>query len=186
MPEVFDYIKPFPLLNPREPMGRARAARDATLTGAEVFERGDLVHVEATGGNAEKVTVTTTATNVLRMAFAAGPWDIAPLDATRYSYYVHDTRGVPLDTVRDGHLAVFTYQADAADNANHEFASADMAAVRSGVSRELAYNTARNVMTIRDGSTTPHVKMRYVFKGAVADSNVQVACEILPAHRLEV
>ena len=184
MPEVFDYIKPFPLLNPREPMGRARGTRNPAVGAALEWERGDLVHVHPTAGDVRKVNITTTATNVLRMAFAAAPFDIAPLDATRYGYYT--TRGVPLDTVRDGHLVVFTYQNNAADAANHEFASGDLGAVRAGVSRELAYNTAREVMTIRDGTTTPHVKMRYVFKGAVADSNVQVACEILPAFRLEV
>jgi hypothetical protein len=58
--------------------------------------------------------------------------------------------------------------------------------VRAQASRELEYNTAEEVLTIRDGTTNPNVKMKYVFRGEPGDSNVQVACEILPTFRYEV
>lgn len=177
-----EYIKPHPLLNPREPMGRARGGWDATAAAADQWERGDLVEVD--GGMVQKCTVTTTAADVGRLAFASAPYDNEPLDATRYGYYTD--RGVPLDTLRSGHIVVFTFQHDAADAADHEFTGANLNSVRDQEFRELAYNTAQEVLTIRDGSTTPHVAMKYVFAGEVGDNNVQVACEILHDFRYEV
>jgi len=185
MAEVFDYVRPHPLLNPREPMGRGRAGLDTTLTaGSDLrWERGELVEVNASTGIAQKC-IRTTAANILRLAFAAGPWDMAPMDADRYGYYVD--RGVPLDALREGHLVVFTYQHDGADAADHTFTTANLNAVRAQASQELIYNTAQGVLTIRDGGTNPAVKMKYVFRGEEGDSNVQVACEILKRFRYEV
>lgn len=182
MAEVLSYVKPHPLLNPREPMGRMRAAWNPSATTAEQWKRGDLVEVVAATGFVRKVVQTTPA-NILRMAFAAADYDTSPL-GERYSYYTD--RGVPLDTLRDGHILVFTFQGGTANANDHEFTAADLAAVQAQESRELVYNTTRGVLTIRAGSTNPNVKMRYVFKGGVGDSNVQVACILLPQFRAEV
>ena len=183
MAETFDFVAPFPLLNPREPMGRARAGWNSTASAAQKWEKGDLVEVSASTGFAHKCIQTTPA-SILRLAFAAAPYDIEPLDATRYGYYTD--RGVPLDALRDGHLVVFTYQSATADASDDTFAAGDLAAIRAQASRELVYNTAEGVLTIRDGATNPTVKMKYVFRGEVDDKNVQVACEILPTYRYEV
>lgn len=183
MAETFSYVTPHPLLNPREPMGRGRGGWNATAAAAAQWDRGELVEVNASTGFVQKCTQTTPA-NILRLAFAAAPYDIEPLDTGRYSYYTD--RGVPLDALRDGHLVVFTYQANTADASNHEFVAGDLNAVRAQANRELIYNTAQGVLTIRNGTTNPNVKMKYVFRGGVGDSNVQVACEILKAFRYEV
>ena len=182
MAEVLSYVKPHPLLNPREPMGRMRAAWNPDASSAEQWKRGDLVEVVVATGFVRKVVQTTPA-NILRMAFAAADYDTSPLGA-RYSYYTD--RGAPLDTLRDGHIVVFTFQAATADNSDHVFTAGNLASVQAQESRELIYNTDQEVLTIRDGSTNPNVKMRYVFKGGVDDSNVQVACILLPAFRAEV
>jgi hypothetical protein len=183
MAEIFQYVAPHPLLNPREPMGRGRGGWNPTASAAQQWERGDLVEVNATTGFVNKCVQTTPA-NILRLAFAAAPYDIGPLDTTRYGYYTD--RGVPLDALRDGHLVVFTYQDATADGSDDVFQEGDLAAVRAQASRELKYNTAEEVLTIRNGSTNPNVKMKYVFRGEPGDSNVQVACEILPTFRYEV
>ena len=182
MAEVLNYVKPHPLLNPREPMGRMRAAWNPSATTAEQWKRGDLVEVVAATGFVRKVVQTTPA-NILRMSFAAADYDVSPL-GERYSYYTD--RGVALDTLRDGHIVIFTYQGATANDEDHEFVAADLAAVQAQESRELVYNPDRGVLTIRNGGTNPNVKMRYVFKGGVGDSNVQVACIVLPAFRAEV
>lgn len=183
MAEVLNYVKPHPLLNPREPMGRMRAARNPALASGSQWKRGDLVEVVAATGFVQKVTQTTPA-NILRMGFAAADFDIAPLNTTRYGYYAD--RGVPIDTVKDGHLVVFTFQHDTANTADHEFTATNLGSVQAQELRQLVYNTTTGVLTIRNGTSTPTVKLRYVFKGGVGDSNVQVACEILPTFRLEV
>jgi len=164
-------------------MGRGRGGWNPTASAAQQWERGDLVEVNASTGFVNKCIQTTPA-SVLRLAFAAAPYDIEPLDTTRYGYYTD--RGVPLDALREGHLVVFTYQGNAADGADKTFAAADLNAVRAQASRELVYNTAEEVMTIRHTSTNPTVKMKYVFRGEEDDINVQVACEILKAFRYEV
>lgn len=183
MPEVFPYVTPHPLLNPREPMGRGRGGWNASATSAQQWERGDLVEIDASTGLVRKCSQTTPA-NILRLAFAAAPYSVEPLDTTRYGYYTD--RGVPLDALREGHLVVFTYQGNTANTSNHVFLAADFNAVRAQVSRELVFNGTEGVLTIRSTSTNPNVKLKYVFRGEVGDSNVQVACEILSAFRYEV
>ena len=181
MAEVLNYVKPHTLLNPREPMGRMRAAWNPAATEAEQWKRGDLVEVVAATGFARKAVATVPA-NHLRLALAAADYDVSPL-GERYSYYTD--RGVPIDTLRDGHVLVFTFQGGTANSGDHEFTAGDLGAVQAQESREIAYNPDQGVLTIRAGSTNPNVKMRYVFKGTVGDSNVQVACILLPAFRAE-
>ena len=182
MATIFDYVKPYPLINPREPMGRTRGGYDASLTAASKWSGGDLVEVNSSG-NVQKCTQTTPA-SVLKLAFAPAPYSIAPLNTTRYGYYT--SRGVPLDTMRDGHLVVFTYQGSAADAANYPWTAGDDAAVKQNASREIKYNTAQGVLTIRNTSSTANVILKRVVQGVVGDSNVQVAVEVAKAFRKEL
>lgn len=173
---VLDYVVPFFLLNPRESMGRTRGGYDESLAEGSRFKFGDLV--EIVSGDVIKC-VRTTPANITPLGVAGQDWD-----QRRFAFDYWKENGIPVETFPKRHIAIFTFQHDANNNANHEFAAANLNSVRANESRELAYNDEVDVLTIRNGTTNPAVKMLYVFRGGVGDSNVQVACEILESHRM--
>lgn len=181
MAETYDYVVPYPVLSARDSMGRARAERNASLSGNSVYEHGDLVEVD-TSGQLQKCTQTVPA-SIGRLGFAASDYSLSPLDATRHKYQT--TRGEPIDVLPREHTIVMTFQGATADGSNHEFVEADADAVRRQVEREIVFNATEKVLTIRNGSTNPNVRLKRIHEGAVGDSNVRVEVSLLDAFRME-
>ncbi len=176
-----NYVTPYVLVNPRESMGRVRGGYDSGLAASSQYSIGDLVEINGSG-NVQKCTQTTPA-NILPLGVVSTDFSVSPLDSTRHAYWTD--RGVPVDTLPERHVVVFTYQDATADGSDDTFQTADLASVRSQEQRELIFNATENVLTIRDGTTNPNVQMLYVVEGGeVGDTNVRVACRILDDFRL--
>lgn len=181
MAEIYDYVVPYPVLSARDSMGRARAQRNAALSGDSVYERGDLVEVDASG-QLQKCTQTVPA-SIGRLGFAATDFDLSPLDATRHAYQT--TRGEPIEVLPREHTVVLTFQGATANGSNHQFTEADADAVRQQAQREIVFNGTEKVLTIRAGTTNPNVRLKRVHEGEVGDSNVRVEVSLLDAFRME-
>ena len=181
MAETFEYVVPYPILSARVSMGRARLQRNSALSGDSVYVQGDLVESDSSG-QAQKCTQTTPA-SIGRLAFASTNFSLAPLDATRHAYQT--TRGEPVDVLPKEHTLVFTYQGSTADGSDHVFTEADADAVRRQLNRELIYNTSEDVLTIRNTSSNPNVRLKRIHEGVVGDSNVRVEVELLADFRME-
>jgi hypothetical protein len=144
---------------------------DDSLTESARYLEGELVSVVS--GLVTKSVITTPA-NIQPLFLAGQDWE-QPFAKP----YLRDM-GVPLNVIPRNNFFVFTYQHDALNDANHEFAAGDFQAVVNGALRELVYNTVEGCYTIRDGSTNPTVQLVGIFKGAVGDDNVRVIARILP------
>ncbi len=168
-----NYIHPFMLLDgDREAMEQRfdEGTFNDSLASAAQYEEGDLVEVVT--GTVTK-SVRTDAALITKLFLAGQSYD------QPFALAYFRGRGVPLNVIPKKNLFVFTYQDDAIDTADHEFAAADLQAVLAGAERELEYNVERECYTIRDGDTNPTVQLVGIFKGEVGDDNVQVIARIL-------
>lgn len=171
-----EYTHPFMLVDgDREAMEQRfdEGTYETGLAEANQYVEGDLVAFVS--GKVRKSVVTTPA-NITPLFFAGQDY-VQP-----FALQYWEDRGVPLNVIPQKNYVVFTYQDDAPDDDDHEFAAADLQAVLAGSRRELVYNTDEGCYTIRDGSTNPTVQLVAVHKGEVGDDNVQVIARILDPY----
>jgi hypothetical protein len=166
-------VVPFPLIQRRLMAPFARGTWEPSLAAGSQYKIGDLVTTNgAVQGSVEKVVETTTATDITKIAVAGQDYDLGAdfEPGGRYEYYA--ARGVPLNLIDPTDEWVFTL-AGTLD-------AAAAAAVAGGEEREVLYNASEGALTIRAGTTNPHIKMRRLWHGAVGDTNAWVVVNFLP------
>lgn len=168
------YAVPHPLQTSqvRAAPNQVAAGYDATLTGDNVYERGDLIQVNGSG-NFTKLVETTPA-NLTGVLLAGHDHDQGTKvleDVLGNKKWLDNLYG---DLIPADEQWVFTYQGNAANTVNYTMAGGDVALFRSGVKAELIFNTTEKVMTVRHTTVNPNVEIMGLFKGAVGFTNPRV------------